>query len=566
MINFKLELAEMLAGSDLGMDLDEILSLIEIPPDRDMGDFAFPCFKLAKAFRKAPPIIAQELSEKLALPPSIDRAQPLGPYLNFFVSRGVLAREVITEVLTRGEGYGSSDIGKGKRAVVEFSSTNIAKPFHIGHIRSTVIGNALNHIYRFCGYDTTSVNYLGDFGTQFGMMIAAYKLWGDRDRIHQDPIRELLKLYVDYNQLALEDPEKMDEARRWFNELENKNPEAVELWTWFKEISLGEFNRVYKMLGIEFDSYNGESYSSQFIEGVIEELNEKKLLVESDGAMIIDLEDVDLPNMIVIKRDGSSTYITRDIATAQYRKREYDFDKNIYVVGSEQILHFNQLKACLSKMGYAWSKDCVHVPFGMISLKDVTLSTRKGQVVFLEDVLNLAIEKTRDIIDARNPDLENKKEVSKQVGIGAVMFQELFNGRIKDYVFDWDSALNFEGETGPYVQYTQARAGSILAKAGTTVDPDFDSSAITTDTEAQLIMEIYDFPRRVVEAMEKYEPSYVTRQLIEISKCFNKFYNNCPILSADEKTKRARLALVAATQQVIQNGLALLGIQSPEKM
>ncbi len=566
MRDYKEAIAKALNEAEIGLSYDEILANVEIPPDAEMGDYAFPCFKLAKVMRMAPPRIAGELVEKLKLPDCISEAKPLGPYLNFFVDRATFARDVLSEVLAKGDRYGSNELGKGKNAVVEFSSTNIAKPFHIGHIRSTVIGNALNNIYRFSGYNTTAINYIGDYGTQFGMMIAAYRMWGDEDKIAADPINELLKLYVSYNQLAEEDLEKMEEARHWFHELEIENPEAVRLWQWFKEISLGEFNRVYEMLGIRFDSYNGEAFSAQFNEEVIGELKEKNLLEESDGAMIINLEDVGLPNMIVIKRDGSSTYIARDIATAKYRKAEYDFDRNIYVVGSEQILHFKQLKACLAKMGYDWGKDCIHVPFGMISLKDVTLSTRKGQVLFLEDVLNTAVEKTRAIIEARNPNLENKDTVARQVGIGAVMFQELFSNRIKDYVFDWDETLNFDGETGPYVQYTQARAGSILSKAGVEVDADFDATKITSDEEFELLHALYSLPDRVVDAMEKYEPSYVTRQLVEIAKCFNKFYNSCHILNAEEATKTARLALVAATRTAIVNGLALLGIRSPEKM
>lgn len=379
-------------------------------------------------------------------------------------------------------------------------------------------------------------------------------------------IKELLKLYVDYNELANQDPEKMDDARRWFSELESGNPEAVKLWEWFKEISLGEFNRVYDMLGVEFDSYNGESFSSQFIDDVIKELRDKNLLEMSDGAEIINLEDEGLPNMIVIKSDGSSTYITRDIATALYRKREYDFHKNIYVVGSQQILHFQQLKACLKKMGYDWADDCIHVPFGMVSLKDQTLSTRRGQVVFLEDVLNKAVEKTEEIINERNPNLENKDEVAKQVGIGAVIFQELFSNRIKDYVFDWDNTLNYDGETGPYVQYTIARANSILERAGIINNEAIDYSLIISDSEFELASTIYNLPQKILDAVEKYEPSYVTRQLVEIASAFNSFYNACPILNAESDIKNARLELVSCTASVLRSGLKLLGIESPNKM
>lgn len=566
MKSYKEIITELLVASDIGLAYNEILETIEIPPDNAMGDYAFPCFKLAKIMRNSPVNIAKELTETIIKPQGIAKIVNLGPYLNFFIDREDIVKTVIENVKEKGDRYGSSDIGNGKNAIVEYSSTNIAKPFHIGHIRSTVIGNAIKNLYKFTGYNTTGINYLGDHGTQFGMMIAAYKLWGDDDKINENPIKELLKLYVDYNELANQDSEKMDDARRWFSELESGNPEAVKLWEWFKEISLGEFDRVYTMLGIEFDSYNGESFSSQFIDDVIKELRDKNLLEMSDGAEIINLEDEGLPNMIVIKSDGSSTYITRDIATALYRKREYDFDKNIYVVGSQQILHFQQLKACLKKMGYDWADDCIHVPFGMVSLKDQTLSTRRGQVVFLEDVLNKAVEKTEEIINDRNPELENKDLVAKQVGIGAVVFQELFSNRIKDYVFDWDNTLNYDGETGPYVQYTIARANSILDRAGEISKGEVDYSLIVSDPEVELASAIYYLPQKILDAVDKYEPSYVTRQLIEIASAFNKFYNACPILNAEPSVKNARLELVSCAANVLRSGLKLLGIESPNKM
>lgn len=566
MKSYKEIITELLVASELGLGYNEILETIEIPPDNTMGDYAFPCFRLAKIKRNSPVNIAKELSETITKPQGIGKIINVGPYLNFFIDRADIIKTVIENVKEKGEMYGSSDIGKGKNAIVEYSSTNIAKPFHIGHIRSTVIGNAIKNLYKFTGYNTTGINYLGDHGTQFGMMIAAYKLWGDDKKINENPIKELLKLYVDYNEIANEDPEKMDDARRWFSELESGNPEAVKLWEWFKKISLGEFDRVYNMLGVEFDSYNGESFSSQFIDDVIKELREKDLLEMSEGAEIINLESEGLPNMIVIKSDGSSTYITRDIATALYRKREYDFDKNIYVVGSQQILHFQQLKACLKKMGYEWADDCIHVPFGMVSLKDQTLSTRRGQVVFLEDVLNKAVEKTEEIINERNPDLEDKERVAKQVGIGAVIFQELFSNRIKDYVFDWDNTLNYDGETGPYVQYTIARANSILERSGESGNDKVDYSLIVSDPEVELASTIYYLPQKILDAVDKYEPSYVTRQLVEIASAFNKFYNACPILNAEPEVKNARLELVSCTANVLRSGLKLLGIESPNKM
>lgn len=567
MKNYKEEIARLLYKNDIGLEYEEILNSLEIPPDNKMGDFAFPCFKLAKIKRNAPNKIAEEIKANFETNDFLDRVENVGPYLNFYLNRQDLIKNVVEEVLNPNGDFFAKDLGKGKNVIVEFSSTNIAKPFHIGHIRSTVQGNAIRNIYKHLGFNTIAVNYIGDHGTQFGIMIAAYKLWGNDEKIKANPIQELLKLYVDYNALAKEDQTKMDEARAWFAKLEAGDKEAVELWTWFKEISLNEFKRVYDMLGIEFDSYNGESFSSQFIDGVIKELREKNLLVDSEGAEIIDLESDGLPNVIVIKSDGTSTYIARDIATALYRKREYDYFKNIYVVASQQNLHFQQLVAILKKMGYDFAEACIHTAFGMVSLKDQTLSTRKGQVVFLEDVLNKAVEKTLEIIDERNPNLENKEEVAKEVGIGAVMFQELSNNKIKDYIFDWDITLNFEGETGPYVQYTVARANSILNKLGQTRE-DIDYLKLVNKEEFELANSIRLLPQRIEEAMEKYEPSYVTRQLIDIAKNFNKFYNNCPILKedVDMETKQARARLVRACRDALKLGLSLLGIKTPEKM
>ncbi len=567
MKDYKIEVANALSDLNIALNIEEIYKFIEIPPDKQMGDYAFPCFVLAKELKKAPNIIAQELADQIDLGSNFEKALPMGPYINFFINREDLIRNVIQEIEEKKEAYGSSDLGDGKNVIVEYSSTNIAKPFHIGHIRSTLIGNVIKKVYDFLGYDTVAINYIGDHGTQFGMMIAAYKLWGDDQKLKEDPIGELLRLYVKYNDLAEEDEGKMEEARYWFRELENKNPEALELWNWFKDLSLEEFDRVYEMLGVEFDSYNGEAYSSQFVDQTLELLREKDLLVKDDGAEIVEIEDEGLTNPIITKSDGTSTYIVRDISTAIYRKDKYDFYKNIYVVASQQNLHFQQLFTVLEKMGYPWAKECVHVNFGMVSLRDQTLSTRRGQVVFLEDVLNSAIEKTRDIIEERNPGLEDKERVSREVGIGAIIFQELYNSRIKDYVFDWDEVLSFEGETGPYLQYTIARANSILERAGQLNKGNIDYSLLTSDEEYYLAKALYYFPEKLIDAHDKYEPSYVARQLIEIAQTFNRFYNACPILNQeDESVKKARLSLLEATRDVLRNGLGLLGIKSPEKM
>ena len=457
-------------------------------------------------------------------------------------------------------------MGKDKTVVIDFSSVNIAKPFHIGHIRSTVIGDALRNIHEFLGYNTVASNYIGDYGTQFGTMIAAYKLWGDDDKLNANPIQELLNLYVRYNTEASENEEMMDAAREEFKNLEEGEEEATRLWSWFKDISFKEFDRVYKLLDIEFDNYKGESYSSKYIPEILEELKEKNLLVESDGAQIIDLSAYDMPPSIVIKSNGSSAYITRDIATAIVRKKEYNFDENLYVVATQQNLHFKQLWKILELMGYDLYKGCKHIPFGMVSLKDQTLSTRKGQVVFLEDVLNKAIDKTREIMENREDTVDNIDEVSRIVGIGAVKFQELYNNRIKDYVFDWNEVLNFDGETGPYVQYTYARAKSVLRKAGIEEIKPLDIEKITSDEEFILVKKLAEFEDVVVRAKEKYEPSLITRHLTEIAKSFNKFYNSSKIMVEDEKLKEERLALAYVTSIVIKIALGLLGISTVEKM
>jgi arginyl-tRNA synthetase len=566
LINFKNKVIELLDEKIGSLSAEEIEDLIEVPPSYDMGDYAFPTFRLAKEYRKAPNAIAEDIASKMEGNEFFDRVQNQGPYVNFFIDRNKLAEDVISEVMEKKETYGSSEMGEGKKVIVEFSSPNIAKPFHIGHIRTTVIGNSLAKIYKFLGFDTVTINHLGDYGTQFGMLISAYKKWGDREVIEANPISELLKLYVRFNKEAEEKPELQDEARYWFKELENKNGEAMELWQWIRDISLKEFNRVYDMLNIKFDSYAGESFYSDKMPEVLEEMKEKGIVKESEGALIVDLEEYGMPPALIMKKDGSTLYTTRDIAAALYRKKHYDFHKNLYVVASQQNLHFKAWIKIVELMGYEWAKDCIHIPFGMVSLEEGTLSTRKGRVVFLEDVLNKAIESTRNIIEERNPNLENKALVAKQVGIGAILFQELFNQRIKDYTFNWDRTLSFEGETGPYVQYTHARANSLLEKGGFEHDLEIDFNHLTGEDEINIIRMIYDFPGIVVDAMEKNEPFYITRQIVEVAKAFNKFYNSTQIITEDEEAKKARLALVYSTKTVIKTGLGLLGIEAPNKM
>ncbi len=566
MADFKKLISEIIKSEIEDLTIEEITALIEVPPNKEMGDYAFPCFKLAKIFRKAPNAIAEDLAGKIQPTDDINKIVNLGGYVNFFVNKESLAKKVINQVLTEKENYGKSEFGKGKTVVVEFSSPNIAKPFHIGHVRTTVIGNALSKIYQSQGYHVEKLNHLGDYGTQFGKLIVAYKLWGDKQAVEKDPIKELLKLYIRFHDEAEAKPEMEDEAREWFTKLENGDQEAKDLWQWFRDESLKEFSRVYDLLDIDFDSYVGESFYSDKMPAVIEELKEKNLLVESDGAMIVDLEDSKLPPALIQKRDGSTLYLTRDLASAFYRKKIYNFDKSIYVVGAQQELHFKQCFEIIKRMGYDWYKDMVHVQFGMVSLEEGTMSTRKGRVVFLEDVLNQAIDRTRQIIEEKNPDAENIDEVAKAVGVGAVVFQELSNSRIKDYTFSWDRTLSFEGETGPYVQYTHARCCAVLRKADQPVSADINYEALSDQDAADVLSVLETFNKSIMTAMKKNEPHIVTRFVLDLAQAFNKFYHNSPILVEDADLRAARLALVEATRQTIENALNILGMKAPQKM
>ncbi|QEK12478.1 arginine--tRNA ligase [Crassaminicella thermophila] len=566
MIDFKREIAKILSQRIEELTKDEIIEMIEIPPNSQMGDFAFPCFKLAKIFRKAPNMIAQEIAEDIKENDLFEKVENVAAYVNFFIDKVTFAKSVIGEVLTKKDTFGSSNIGEGKKVIVEFSSPNIAKPFHIGHIRSTVIGNSIYKLYDFLGYDTITINHLGDYGTQFGKLIVAYKNWGDEKEVEENPIPTLLKLYIRFHEEAEKNPELEDEGRMWFKKLEDGDEEAKRLWQWFREVSLKEFNRVYNMLNISFDSYAGESFYSDKMPRVLKMMEEKNMLKKSKGADIVDLEEYGMPPALIRKSDGSTLYITRDITAAIYRKEHYDFYKNIYVVASQQNLHFQQWFKVVELMGYEWAKDCIHVPFGLVSLEEGTMSTRKGRVVFLEDVLKKAVEKTKEIIGEKNANLENIDETAKQVGIGAVVFQELSNNRIKDYTFSWDRTLNFDGETGPYVQYTHARACSVLRKAQVTIDENVDYGLLSNEDAMDLVRLIQMFPATVEEAARKYEPSIVTRYIVDVAQAFNRFYHNSPIIVEDKELQKARLALVYAAKQTIKNGLGLLGIAAPERM
>ena len=566
MQDFKIAIANCLKEKIEDLTLEEIVALIEVPPNKEMGDFAFPCFKLAKVFRKAPNMIAADLAENIEAKGAISKVMPLGGYVNFFVNKSQLAETVINDVLTKKEKYGHTDLGQDKAVVIDFSSPNIAKPFHIGHIRTTVIGNALYKIYDSQGYNVVRVNHLGDYGTQFGKLIVAFKLWGSKEAVEANPIPELLKLYVKFHEEAEQKPEMEDEARAWFTKLENGDEEAKALWQWFRDESLKEFARVYDLLDIEFDSYAGESFYSDKMGVVIDQLKEKGLLVQSQGTNVVDLEEINMPPALITKNDGSTLYMTRDLAAAIYRKNTYDFDKCIYVVGSQQSLHFQQLFKVLELMGYEWSKDLIHVPFGMVALEEGTMSTRKGRVVFLEDVLKQAIEKTKETMLTKNPNALNVDEIAKQVGVGAVVFQELSNSRIKDYTFSWSRTLSFEGETGPYVQYTHARCCAVLRKAEEEVTTDINYELLNDVDSAEVLKVIASFNKTILNAMRKNEPHIITRFVLDLAQAFNKFYHDNSILVEDAELRKARLALVCATRQALENGLKLLGMQAPERM
>ena len=566
MQDFKIAIAKCLKEKIEDLTLEEIAGLIEVPPNKEMGDYAFPCFKLAKVFRKAPNMIAADLAESIEAKDEISKVMPLGGYVNFFVNKSQLANSVIKEVLTKKENYGHSDLGQDKSVVIDFSSPNIAKPFHIGHIRTTVIGNALYKIYNSQGYNVVRVNHLGDYGTQFGKLIVAFKLWGNKEAVEANPIPELLKLYIQFHDEAEKKPEMEDEARAWFTKLENGDKEAKALWQWFRDESLKEFARVYDLLDIEFDSYAGESFYSDKMDSVIAQIKEKGLLKESQGTNVVDLEEYNMPPALITKNDGSTLYMTRDLAAAIYRKNTYDFEKCIYVVGSQQSLHFQQLFKVLELMGFEWSKDLIHVPFGMVALEEGTMSTRKGRVVFLEDVLKQAIEKTKETVLAKNPNAKNVDEIAKQVGVGAVVFQELSNSRIKDYTFSWERTLSFEGETGPYVQYTHARCCAVLRKANEEVTTDINYELLSDGDAAEVLKVIGSFNKSIVSAMRRNEPHLVTRFVLDLAQAFNKFYHDNPIIVDDVEVRKARLALVAATRQTLENGLRILGMHAPERM
>ena len=569
-MDFKIMIAgEIASALDIAFDnaplsADEIAGLLELPPDSAMGDYAFPCFKLARSLRKAPPMIAGELV-KVINADFLSRVEAVGGYLNFFIDKALYASSVIGEVLDKGEKYGSSDMGAGKTICIDYSSINIAKRFHIGHLSTTALGNALYKIYSFLGYKCVGINHLGDWGTQFGKMIAAYKHWGSREMVEQGGVQALSDLYVKFHAEAEKDPSLDDEGRAWFKKIETGDEEAISIWQWFKDLTLKDANRVYDMLGVKFDSYAGEAFYMDKMGPVIEELREKKLLKESDGAYVVDLEEYGMPPCLIIKSDGATLYTTRDLAAAFYRKKTYDFTKCLYVVAYQQSLHFRQLFKVIELMGHEWAKDMEHVEFGMVSYEGQALSTRHGHVIYLEDLLNRSIEKARAIIDEKSPNLDDKDGVARKVGIGAVVFFALSAGRIKDIDFWWDRALNFEGETGPYVQYTYARCCSVLGKAPANL-PDADYSTLD-DAEAQDIVRLLEqFPKLVKEAAQRNAPSLITRYTVDLAQAYNKFYYEHRILDCEPATSAARIAITKAVRNVIGTGLTLIGVEPTEKM
>ncbi len=551
-----------------GLELEAIEKAVETPPDEKLGDLAFPCFPLAKVMRKAPPIIAQELREQLSSDEYIERVDAVGGYLNFFYNKAMFISDTVTAARKASEDWGKSEMGNGKTVLVEYSSPNIAKPFHIGHLFSTAVGNSLARIYKFLGYDVQSLNHLGDWGTQFGKLISAYKRWGDAKLIEKDPINELLKIYVKFHEEAEKDSSLEDEAREYFKKLEDGDAETTELWKYFKDQSLVEFKRVYDMLGVSFDSYNGEAFYSDKMDEVVDMLRDADILTESEGAQVVDLSDMNMPPCIILKSDGATIYATRDIAAALYRHRTYNFDKNIYVVGLPQSLHFRQIFETMKRAGWEWSKDCHHVGFGLVKLPGKSMSTRHGDVVFLEDVLNESIEKTRSIIENNGANVDDIDDVSKKIGIGAILYTFLKNSREKDIVFSWDTMLDFDGESAPYCMYGYARGKSILRRAEGIDYSDADLTKAVSDDAYTLVKLINSFGDAVADAADKNEPFYVNRYVTGLVKAFNKFYNTNPIMrdDVDEETKKARLAIVDATCTVIKSALYLLGIEVVESM
>jgi arginyl-tRNA synthetase len=551
------------------LESEAIMDMLETPPENHLGDYAFPCFRLAKERRKAPQKIAAEIAAAIETPDMFEKVVNEGGYVNFHFDRKMLAEEMIRKVISEGSKFGGSVTGAGKVICIDYSAPNIAKPFHVGHLRSTVIGNALYKIYTHLGYTCIGINHLGDWGTQFGKVIVAYRNWGNEKAIKEQPIQSLLDLYVKFHEESEKDPLLEDEARNWFTRMEKGDEEALSLWKWFSSETINELEKIYKILGVNFDYYTGESFYNDKMEPVLKELSEKKLLQKSQGATLVDLEDYGMPPCLVQKSDGSTLYATRDITAAIYRKKTFDFYKCLYLTDYSQKLHFAQWFKVIELMGYEWSGDLLHLPFGRVTHEGKRIQTRKGTVVLLEDVLKGAIDRVSEIIDEKNPLLENKEEIAIMVGVGAVIFNDLSNNRLKDISFSWDTAFSFEGETGPYVQYTHARAGSVLRKAAADEalnSADFSGTYLADEISYQVIRKLEQFEDVILDACSKNEPSILTRHIIDLAQSFNRFYHDHPVLTAEKEQRKARLMLVASAKQALEVGLTLLGIQAPKKM
>lgn len=561
------KLVDILSENIVELEKEEIASALEIPKKADMGDYAFPCFKLAKVFRKAPNMIAEDLKQKIEENnyDILAKVENVGGYINFFLAKEAFAKQLVQTIDV--EDFGASKDGEGKTVCIDYSSPNVAKNFHVGHLRTTIIGNSLYKIYSKLGYHVERINHLGDWGTQFGKLIVAYKKWGSKEAVEENGIAELMKIYVKFHEEAEKDDTLNDQARAWFVKMEQGDEEALAIWQWFKDISLIEYKRIYKLLGMDFDHFTGESFYRDKTQDVVDRLNEKNLLVESEGAHIVPLDEYNMAPCLIMKKDGSSIYATRDLAALLYRKNTYHFDKCIYVTGLEQKLHFAQVFKVIELLGFDWYDQLVHVPYGLVSMEGGKLSTRNGNVIYAEEILHESINKIYEIIEEKNPDLEDKETVARQVGIGAILFNDLYNQRIKDVVFNWDKILNFDGETGPYVQYTYARCASVLRKAGEiTVPEDIDYSILTDEATMNLLKDITRFPYVVKDAADKFEPFMISRFAVSVAQHFNKFYHDCQINVEDEKVKMARLKVVMLTKKVIKDALELLGIECPEQM
>lgn len=545
------------------LTLEQVEQLLENPKSAEHGDVAFPAFSLAKVYRKAPQQIAADLAEKIDSA-NFEKIEVVGPYLNFFMNKELISKKVLQTVVKEKEHYGDSNMGNQGTVPIDMSSPNIAKPISMGHLRSTVIGNSIGFIMEKIGYQPIRINHLGDWGTQFGKLIVAYKKWGTEEAVKAEPINELLRLYVQFHEVAETEPELNEEARAWFKRLEEGDKEAIQLWQWFRDESMKEFNKIYDLLEVRFDSLNGEAFYNDKMDEIVKLLEEKHLLNEDKGAEIVDLSAYDLNPALIKKSDGATLYITRDLAAALYRKRTYDFKQSLYVVGNEQSYHFKQLKAVLKEMGFDWSDDMHHIPFGLITQGGKKLSTRKGKIVLLEEVLNEAIQSAKEQISEKNPDLENKDAVAKQVGVGAVIFHDLKNDRLNTFDFNLEEVVRFEGETGPYVQYTHARAVSLLEKAGF-VPSETADYALNDDTSWEVVKLVQKYPETVLSAGEKYEPSVIAKHAIKLAQAFNKYYAHTKIL-ADDEQKEARLALVYAVTVLLKEDLRLLGLHAPDKM